>query len=73
MGERAAHDLGLLVNLLRHEVTVIALLGQQAAGLTADRGALNRLSAHVSKLRALACHNDPIAFLEIGDLVREGG
>ena len=73
MSQRVADDLRLLVDLFRHEMAVIAFFGQQAARLAADRAATDDLAAHVPELRSLAGHDDPVAFFEIGDLVREGG
>ena len=73
MGERVADDLRLLVDLLGHEVAIIALLGEQAAGGADDDAPLDRLAVDIAKFRACASHHDPVAFFEIGDAVGEGG
>ncbi len=71
MGERMADDLRLLVDLLGHEVAVVALFGEQASGGTALDAALNGLAGSVADHRARAAGHDPVAFLEIGDAVGE--
>ena len=73
MGDRMADDFGLLVDLLGHEVAVIALFGEQSARRAPDHAPLDRLARHVPELRALARHRDPVALLEIGDAVGERG
>ncbi len=73
MGERVAHDFGLLVDLLRHEVAVIALLRQQAARRVPLNAALDRLARTVVEVSRLAAQDDPIALFEIGDAVGERG
>ena len=72
MGERMADDFRLLVNFLGHEVAVIALLGQQAAGRAAHDAPLDDAVGGVVELGALARHDDPVALFEIGDAVGEG-
>ena len=73
MGEGVADDLGLLVDLLGHEVPVIALFRQQAAGRAALDAALDLAAARLANVGALAGQRHPIAFLEIGDAVGERG
>ena len=73
MGQRVADDLRLLVDLLGHEVAVIALLGEQAAGGAALDAPLNDLARGVMDLGAGARHHRPVALVEIGDPVGEGG
>ncbi len=72
MGQRVAHDFRLLVDFLGHEVTVIALFGQQASGGTALDAALDDLAGGVVHLGARASHHRPVALVEIGDPVGEG-
>ena len=71
MGERVADDLGLLVDLLGHEVTVIALFREQASGRAPLDAALDPFAVAVANVGALARHDDPVALLEIGDAVGE--
>ena len=74
MGERVADDLRLLVDLLGHEVAVVALFGQQSA-----RGAVDRLAFDDAGRRSRgtsapgAGDDNPVALLEIGDAVGERG
>ena len=71
VGERMADDFRLLVDLLGHEVPVIALLGEQASGKTALDAPLHR-SPDASRMSAPSRRSDdPVAFLEIGDAVGE--
>ena len=72
-GERVADHFGLLVNLLGHEMAVIALVDEQRGGERAGHGALHRLAVAVADGDALARHHRPVAVLEIGDGVGEGG
>ena len=71
VGERVADDLRLLVDLLGHEVPVIALFREQASGRAALDAAPDPFAGRVADDGALAGHNDPVAFLEIGDAVGE--
>src|SRR5271166_2182868 len=73
MGERVADDLRLLVDLLGHEVTVIALFGEQASGRAALDAPRDRLAGGVAKLGARPGRDHPVALLEIGHAVGEGG
>ena len=68
-----ADHLRLLVDLLGHEVPVIALLRQEAAGRAALDAALGPLAARVANVGSLAGQRHAIAFLEIGDAVGERG
>ena len=70
--QRMADDLGLLIDLLRHEMAVVALLDQEGAGGDALRAALHRQVGLVVEGRALAVEDDPVALLEIGDEIGEG-
>ena len=71
MGERMADDLGLLVDLLGHEVAIIALFRQQASGRAALDAALAPASRRVANVGAFARQHHPVALLEIGDAVGE--
>ena len=72
MRERAAHDLGLLVNFLRHEMAMLALVDQKGRGLRADTRALDPGVRGVVEFGALAGQHDPVAFVQISDVLREG-
>ena len=72
MGERAADDLGLLVDFLRHEMTVLALVDQKGGGLRTNACALDERAGGVMKFGAAAMKHDPVAFVEIGDVLGEG-
>ena len=71
MGQGTADDLRLLVDLLGHEVPVIALVDQQRARLAFLSGPADRLVGLVEKFGAAAVQDHPVAFLQIGDLVGE--
>ena len=71
MGERVADDLGLLVDLLGHEVPVIAPFREQASGRAQLDRAPDPISGAIANVGPLAGQHDPIAFLEIGDTVGE--
>ena len=73
MRERVAYDLGLLVDFLGHEMAVVALFREQAAGGAADDAALDGLARHFAEFGPGAGDNDPVALLEIGDPVGERG
>ncbi len=67
-----AHHLGLLVDLLGHEMAVIALVDQGRSGRDDLRRALDHLALAVAELDGVAVQDGPVAFLEIGDHVGEG-
>ena len=73
VGEGMADHLRLLVDLLGHEVPVIALFRQQAAGRAALDAALDLAAARLADVGPLAGQRHPVAFLEIGDAIGEGG
>ena len=73
MGERMADDLGLLVDLLGHEVAIVALFREQASGRAALDAALDPFPVAVANVGAFARHHRPVALLEIGDAIGEGG
>ncbi|MNJ33041.1 hypothetical protein D3C77_277200 [compost metagenome] len=63
---------GLLMDLLLHEVAVLALLDQGRGGRDLDHGAVGRAAVGVEHARAGAGHGHVVAFLEVGDLLGEG-
>ena len=71
MGEGMPHDLGLLVDLLGHEVLVVALVDQRRGCRGLHRVALDHRALFVADLDARVRHHRPIAVVEIGDRVGE--
>ena len=70
--QRVADDFGLLVNFLRHEMAVVALVDQASPRLaTSGRRAHDRLPWRRGSRHAVAGDDDPVAVLEIGDRVGE--
>jgi hypothetical protein len=69
--ERAPDDLRLLVDLLGHEVPVIAPLREQASGGAALDHVSDAISGVIANVGPLAGQHDPVAVLEIGDTVGE--
>ena len=68
-----ADHLRLLVDLLGHEVPVIALFREQAAGRASlDAALAPACRSRRECRRPLRVSTDPVAFLEIGDAVGEG-
>ena len=67
-----ADDLRLLVNLLRHEVAIVALVDEKRRGRRLEHRALDLAALAVADLDALAREHGPVAVLEIGDRVGEG-
>ncbi len=67
-----AHDLGLLVDFLRHEVAVVALVHQEGRGVRFKHGAFDHLAVGVVHLDTLARHHSPVPILEVADGVGEG-
>ena len=63
----------LLEDLLLHEVAVVALLDRRGRGARSGDLALDRIVVLVEDLRALAGDDDPVAFVEIGDLLGQRG
>ncbi len=66
-----ADDFRLLVDFLRHEVAMVALVDEQRRGDRLDERALDALAAAVEDLNARAAQHRPVAFVEIGDGVGE--
>ena len=72
MGEGVADDLGLLVDLLGHEVAIVALFRQQTSGRAALDAALDPFPASVANVGGPARQHHPVSLLEISDAVGEG-
>ena len=70
--QRMADHLGLLVDFLRHEVAVIALVDQHGRSLGEAHGPLDPMAVMVVDLDGLPRQRGPVAVLEIGDAVGEG-
>src|SRR3546814_5331964 len=69
-GERLRNHRRLLENLLLHEVAVIALLDRRGGDARGRNFALDRIVFAIEYLRAIASDDDPVAFLQLGDLLR---
>ena len=67
-----ADHLGLLVNLLRHEVAVVALVDEKGRGERARDRPLDSLAVAVADGDAGPSDHGPVAVGEIGDGVGEG-
>ncbi len=72
-GKRMADHFWLLVDLLGHEVAVVALVDDESGRVGAGDRPLDRLAATVADGDAFARQHRPVAVLEIGDRVGEGG
>ena len=70
--ERVADHFRLLVDLLRHEMAVVALVDEERGGERAGHRPLDRVAAAVADGDGLARQHRPVAVLEIGDRVGEG-
>src|SRR6516164_1562507 len=68
-----AHDFGLLVNFLRHEMAMIALVYQENRGLRLEHGTLRDAAVAAVYLGSVSRYDHPIAIFEIADLIGEGG
>ena len=66
-----ADNLGLLVDLLRHEMAMVALVDQQRPGGRLDHRADDGVAERIVHLYAVALHDGPVAVLEIADCVSE--
>ena len=72
-GKRVADDLGLLGDLLGHEVAMAALVDQHGRSLREDHRPRHRARRRQSKISlASRRQHRPVAVLEIGDAVGEG-
>src|SRR5262249_22388596 len=72
MGQRVAHHLRLLVNFLRHEVTVIAFVDEKRRGRGPEYGTLDLAALGVADFDSLAGKHHRIALLEVGNRVGKG-
>ena len=71
--ERVADHFRLLMDLLGHEVAVVALVDQKSRGERAGDRPLHRLAVAVADGDAFPRQHRPIAVFEIGDRIGEGG
>ena len=71
MRQRPPDDFGLLVNLLDHEMPVIALVHQIGTGAALEPRTLDNAIIHIPKNRTVSGQHNPITFLKIGDCIRE--
>jgi len=67
-----ADDLGLLVDFLRHEMAMVALIDQKRGGERTGDRPLHGIAGAIADGDAFAGQHCPIAVLEIADLVGEG-
>ena len=67
MRQRVADDFRLLVDFLRHEMAMIALVDQERRGVRLLHLALDLLAGHVAHLDALAAQDRPVALFQIAD------
>jgi hypothetical protein len=68
--QRVADHFRLLVDLLGHEVAVIALVDEHHRGLRLEHRPLRHLAAGVANLGALTGDDDPAAILQIAGRCR---
>ena len=71
MRQRMTDDLGLLVDFLRHEMAMVALVDQHHRSLRFQHRALDDLAVAVVDFGAVAGHDHPIAVFEIAHHVGE--
>ena len=71
--ERMADHFRLLVDLLSHEVAIVALVDEETGGERAGDRPLNGLAGAVADGDALPGQHRPVAVLEVGDGIGEGG
>ena len=67
MCQRAADDLRLLMDFLRHEMAVIALVDEKGRGLRLHLGATGGPPMRVEEICAVGPQHHPVAIVEIGD------
>jgi hypothetical protein len=60
-------DLGLLMDFLGHEMTIVALLDEECRGHRLERRSGHHVSAAVADFDAVAVHHNPVAVLKIAD------
>ena len=71
MRERVADDLGLLVDFLRHEMAIVALVDQKRRSHRFLHRARDLVAAGVAHLHAVAPEHRPVALLQVADRVGE--
>ena len=71
MRERVPDDLRLLVDFLRHEMAMVALVDQERRGVRLLHRALDLAAGGVVDFDAVARQHGPVAVVEIGDRVGE--
>ncbi len=69
MRERVTDDLRLLVNLLRHEVAIIALVHEEGGGRRSEHGTFDFAAFGVVDFDAVARKHGRVAILEIRDRI----
>src|SRR5438270_926617 len=62
-----ADDFRLLVNFLRHEMAVVALINEERRGIRFLHLALHLFAGCVAHLHALAAEHRPITLFEVAD------
>ncbi len=73
VGERVGNHFRLLVNFLGHEVAVVALVDEQRAGDGFDHRAIDAVAVAIEDFSSRTMQHRPVAFLEVGDRIGEGG
>ncbi|MGY4374604.1 hypothetical protein ACVWZ3_002243 [Bradyrhizobium sp. i1.3.6] len=71
MRKRLPNHLRLFVNLLRHEVAVLALVNNHGGTSDFGRRTAQARAVHVDKLDLLPGHDGEVAVLKVGDNVRQ--
>ena len=72
VGQRVADHLRLLMDLLLHEMPVVALVDHEGGAERLLALALDLVALHVEDGDLVAAHHRPVAVLEIGDRIGEG-
>src|SRR5436190_11026034 len=71
MRQRVTDDLRLLVNLLGHEMAIIALIEQKRRSRGPEHRPLDHPAGGIADFDAIAPHYRPVAVLEIADGIRQ--
>ena len=69
-GERTSDHIGLLLNFLRHEVAMVALVNDEVSCCQFDDGTNNLAIGAIEYRRADARDDGPVTVLEVGDGIR---
>ena len=72
MSERPTDDFGLLMDFLRHEMAMIALVGEEGTGGDLVPRPVYRVAGLIVDIDVSASEDRPVAVIEIGHLVGEG-